>query len=233
MARSNRPGVENTQRCVARLDWGVVKERLASNASDPKYRYESSVEDVGLMNWSIDDADGIYTDGQKAVLFEGMYPTWLITARNENNGNAIFQYYYTQDPSTQVEVWVLNNPEDQDNAFRYAFVRDYSTGPWPAPPIRRGARFLASPAISLGGTTPPERFRYSNFDSASLNLLGSAAPLEGRLRLTPAAPDSRGAAWYSTKQRVGAFVTTFQFQITSLGGIRDSDGNAGADGLPL
>lgn len=67
-------------------------------------------------------------------------------------------------------------------------------------------------------------FDYPDFSSTSgLTLVGSAAPVAGRLRLTPASNDQVGGAWHQTKQQVASgFETSFQFQL----GAAD-----GADGL--
>jgi hypothetical protein len=65
-----------------------------------------------------------------------------------------------------------------------------------------------------------------------LNLQGSAAIVNGRLRLTPASATKTASAWCETQQAIDeGFSTTFQFQITQPGGITDDDGNRGAAGL--
>ena len=57
---------------------------------------------------------------------------------------------------------------------------------------------------------------YPDFSStAGLNLVGDAAQFGTVLRLTPAAAQKHGAAWFTTPQEVGnGFVTTFQFRLT-------------------
>ncbi len=73
----------------------------------------------------------------------------------------------------------------------------------------------------------PPSIDYANFaDASDLNLVGHAATTPDRLRLTPAESGRTGAAWHHDKQFVSVgFETTFQFQITELGG-GGSDGFA-------
>lgn len=60
-----------------------------------------------------------------------------------------------------------------------------------------------------------------------LHLVGSASMVGERLRLTPAAREKAGAAWWPEKKRVTeGFEVAFQFQITDKGGIEH-----GADGF--
>jgi hypothetical protein len=57
---------------------------------------------------------------------------------------------------------------------------------------------------------------------AQLTLNGSAAFVDGRLRLTPAKEGQAGSAWTPTKQRVAdGFAAIFQFQITEVQGPGD------------
>ena len=69
-----------------------------------------------------------------------------------------------------------------------------------------------------------ETFIYDDFRSPDdLILKGDAAPLQERMRLTPAAQGKVGGMWYKTKVDVkDGFETTFRFQITE---------STGADGL--
>jgi hypothetical protein len=61
----------------------------------------------------------------------------------------------------------------------------------------------------------------------NLNLVGAATRLGDRVRLTPAAVQTAGAAWLPEKQDVAAgFETSFQFQLTGRGGL-----GGGADGF--
>ncbi|OGU29138.1 MAG: hypothetical protein A2057_06675 [Ignavibacteria bacterium GWA2_35_9] len=72
------------------------------------------------------------------------------------------------------------------------------------------------------------QFNYSDFSSTKgLKLVRDASQVVSVLRLTPAQRNQEGAAYYLTKQQIDAgFQTTFQFQITALGGI-----GPGADGF--
>ncbi len=68
-------------------------------------------------------------------------------------------------------------------------------------------------------------FDYQNFSSTGgLNLTGGAAQSVSVLRVTTNAGGQQGAAFYNTRVPVGAFNTTFQFQISALT-------NGGADGF--
>jgi len=79
----------------------------------------------------------------------------------------------------------------------------------------------ALPFITLAVFTVPVHadFIFPDFsDTSGLNLVGSAAQVGQRLRLTPDSGDQAGAAWFVTKQSVGSgFQTTFQFQISHDG----------------
>jgi hypothetical protein len=77
-------------------------------------------------------------------------------------------------------------------------------------------------------------FTFDDFSQiAGLSLNGSAAQFGNVLRLTPFLDSpTAGSAWFTNKQPVqDGFETTFQFQITALGGILDCEGNTGADGF--
>lgn len=51
-------------------------------------------------------------------------------------------------------------------------------------------------------------------------LVGAAEAFRGRIRLTPARPQTAGAAWFAQPQRLTAgFETVFQFQLTEQGGL--------------
>ena len=108
------------------LDWASVKSKIEIN--DP---YEDYVEEIKNLKWKITEKDGITTDTGKKVIFDGNYPTWLITARNYK-GEVLFKYYYAYNDSENAnyEVWVWDNSGETDE-FRYIFVRDYSTGRLP------------------------------------------------------------------------------------------------------
>ena len=113
---------------IASLAWSSIESQLGSNASGTEFLYSSNIRDLGSRVWSIDAADGLTTEAGKQVRFEGSCETWLITARNWS-GQALFDYYYTR--SNGIEVWVLSNPSDATSAYRYVFIRDYTTGPLP------------------------------------------------------------------------------------------------------
>jgi len=85
--------------------------------------------------------------------------------------------------------------------------------------------FSALRFIMLAVFTAPVHadFIFPDFsDTSGLNLVGSAAQVGQRLRLTPNSGGQAGAVWFETKQSVGTgFQTTFQFQI----------GQFGADGI--
>lgn len=69
-------------------------------------------------------------------------------------------------------------------------------------------------------------FVFEDFRSPhSLRFRGSARPVDGRLRVTPAEFNRSGAVWYTAKQTVGSgFATEFTFQFSDVG-------NGGADGF--
>lgn len=74
-------------------------------------------------------------------------------------------------------------------------------------------------------------FDYPDFSSAAgLNLVGTTARVDDRLRLTSSKSWQNGAIWYTTRQFVQeGFETTFQFQITNLGS--NPNYAPGADGI--
>jgi hypothetical protein len=112
------------------LNWNYIKEQLAQNAKDLSFRYENNVKNLGLVKWNIKENEGIKTNSEKKVIFDGYYQTWLITARNWN-GIELFKYYYTYNSDEKIEVWALDNSQDSANKYRYIFIREYSTGPLP------------------------------------------------------------------------------------------------------
>lgn len=80
---------------------------------------------------------------------------------------------------------------------------------------------------------------HAQFAPGALRLVGAAAMVDGRLRLTPAREQVAGAAWMVEKQEIGGgFDTSFHFQLTGQGGLgHGADGftfvmqNAGPDAL--
>jgi Legume lectin domain/PEP-CTERM motif len=87
---------------------------------------------------------------------------------------------------------------------------------------------LAIAVVACLGSSVAAQFSFSDFSStAQLNLVQNAARVGNVLRVTPAAQQQNGAAWFATRQSVaGGFSTTFQFQITSRDSVFD-----GADGF--
>ncbi|MBS1796063.1 MAG: CSLREA domain-containing protein [Acidobacteria bacterium] len=86
--------------------------------------------------------------------------------------------------------------------------------------------FLLLVLLTLGPlAVAAQSFNYANFSTVGgLNLTGSAAQSGSVLRLTSSAGGEQGAAFYNTQVPVGAFSTSFQFQISNLTG-------GGADGF--
>jgi hypothetical protein len=77
-------------------------------------------------------------------------------------------------------------------------------------------------------------FEFMDFSSVEeLSLVGVAASVDNKLRLTPASISQKGGAWFAVRQCVmNEFVTTFDLQITGTGGYVDPyDGLVGADGI--
>ena len=96
--------------------------------------------------------------------------------------------------------------------------------------------FLLTLLVLDGGGASPARsqdagFNYPDFSSTvGLALVGDATQIDNKLRLTLPIAQQAGAAWHITKQFVqDGFETTFQFQITDLGG--GSGLEPGADGI--
>jgi hypothetical protein len=91
--------------------------------------------------------------------------------------------------------------------------------------------FLLTAATTAAATNSQYVFQYTDFTStAGLNVVGSASQLGQTIRLTPASPDQRGTIWFATPQAPPAvFHTSFQFQITSPGGILDQNNMTGGD----
>jgi hypothetical protein len=97
----------------------------------------------------------------------------------------------------------------------------------PAPPSQLAMAGVAcATVLCLLIPARASAFTYPDFSStAGLNLTGSATQVGSVIRLTPAAQNQKGAAWYTQNQFVaGGFTTTFTFRITN-------PGNTGADGL--
>jgi subtilisin-like proprotein convertase family protein len=90
-------------------------------------------------------------------------------------------------------------------------------------PLPAGTVLRGNGDVYLGfdpASSPPVSFDYSDFTSLTgLDLAGTSALANGNtLRLTPAAPETAGAAWYWQKLLCsGGFSTSFSFQITAQG----------------
>ena len=132
------------------LNWNTIKTQLATNASDAtRYPYSQNVRNLGLKTWNIGASYNLYTDSGRRVIFTGAYETWNITARS-GAGSKLFQYYYTYDVSSNIEVWVLDNAAASQNVLRYVFARECN-GQYPEHRSSAGDT-LSAPALSL--TTP-------------------------------------------------------------------------------
>jgi len=82
--------------------------------------------------------------------------------------------------------------------------------------------------LSLAADPSAAQFSYTDFGStAGLELRSHAAQAGNRLRLTPAQPNSSGAAWRTDRQRVVfGFDTIFRYQITPSPDAEPGDGFA-------
>jgi hypothetical protein len=74
-------------------------------------------------------------------------------------------------------------------------------------------------------------FSYPDFSStAGVNLVGSAAQSGDHIRLVPATMFRTGGVWTQAQQSVGSgFATTFEVQMTNIGGELDATGKHGTD----
>lgn len=99
--------------------------------------------------------------------------------------------------------------------------------------VRRGAASAAlasALAVFCGPSQAGVVINYANFTGAcgtSLTCVGSTAVSSGALRVAPAAIGQSGAGYSTTAITLGAsatFSTTFQFRLTSPGGIAPADG---------
>jgi hypothetical protein len=141
------------------LDWSGIEAGLAANATAPTFQYANNVVDVGYERWTIGQSDNLHTASGTSMTLTGLHETWLITARS-SSGTQLFQYYYTYDATSKVEVWALDNAADPTQAFSYIFFREYGTGPLPAHSTSPGDT-LASPALTLNGAMAPPTAKVS------------------------------------------------------------------------
>ena len=129
------------------LDWNTIKNTLAANAGNANlYSYGQNVQYLGSRTWNIGASAALHTDSGKNIVFTGLYDTWLITARAWN-GTALFNYYYTYDTSSRVEVWVLDNTATTRNTLCYVFTRDYAKAG--NPPIAQFPEHRTNPGNTL------------------------------------------------------------------------------------
>jgi glucose/arabinose dehydrogenase len=86
-------------------------------------------------------------------------------------------------------------------------------------PLRTRAAFSLA-ALATFSTRAAADFNYPDFWSTTgFALVGSAAQVGTRIRLTPALNDQVGGLWWSTKEHVAnGFDTTFAFQLSAGGG---------------
>src|ERR1044071_4192946 len=108
----------------------------------------------------------------------------------------------------------------------------------PAATIRsRGGRLIPPRSLPehdrMMTTIARASFTFPEFTGRSqLALHGSAAFWNGVLRLTPANPDTVGAAWYDEPVPVaGGCTTELRFILSGQGGDRDEIGATGGDGF--
>ncbi|MBA7516187.1 hypothetical protein ES705_08233 [subsurface metagenome] len=109
------------------LNWSEIKSSLEDSSYENSY--ECNVKDIGNRKWNITSNDNLFTSTAKPVIFNGNYPTWLINAKKWD-GSPLFSYYYTYDQNEGIEVWVYDD-YDGGTTYKYIFVREYSTGPYP------------------------------------------------------------------------------------------------------
>jgi hypothetical protein len=77
---------------------------------------------------------------------------------------------------------------------------------------------------------------FPSFNAGSLSILGSSQFADGRLRLTTAATEQRGAAWTSNPVQFGSsysFSTEFAFEVKTPGGPTDNLDGPGGEGFAL
>jgi hypothetical protein len=182
------------------LNWSAIETSLAGNANDSSlYPYAQNVQDVGMKTWNIPASAGLYTDSGKSIVFTGAHPTWHITARTWG-GTKLFQYYLTYDPTSNIEVWVLDNATASANALCYIFERECN-GPDPEGYATTPGDTLASPALDVGtDTTPPSISITSPTTGASyltrsstISLGGTASDNVGVVNVTWSNPQTGGS----------------------------------------
>jgi hypothetical protein len=107
------------------------------------------------------------------------------------------------------------------------------------PFYKTGLRLMVVVAVQCGvpyGPLPAQaQFAYGDFSSPTdLNVLNSAAVVGSAMRLNPASTGVNGTIYHSNKQSLlDGFETRFRFKITGTGGVTDTSGDVGGDGLAL
>ncbi len=98
--------------------------------------------------------------------------------------------------------------------------------------FRRGA-LLAALAAAGAPAAAQADFSYPDFtDMTGLNVVHTAAPVGGALRLTDTGLNQASVVWTSDRVNVAdGFVSTFRFRITEPGGYADPLGAGGGDGF--
>jgi len=134
------------------LSWSAIETSLAGNANDLSvYPYAQNVQDIGMRTWNIGADAGLSTDSGTSIIFTGAYDTWYITARPPA-GTKLFQYYYTYDASSNIEIWVYDNATDSQNALYYIFERE-CVHQYPEHRSNAGDTLLSA-ALNIGTVTP-------------------------------------------------------------------------------
>lgn len=102
--------------------WDECKNtKLDVNFNPPTFDapYSKYVTYVGKIHWNPHNG-----------MFDKDLDTWLITASSYRATGHKYQYYYTYDPATGWESWVLN---DADKKYIYRFDRNYASTYLPNP----------------------------------------------------------------------------------------------------
>ena len=101
---------------IENSNWASVKTFISAKVPGSSYL----VEKIENAEWHIENSDNVYSASEKIIL-TGNHPTWRITAK-DGAGNNVQEYYYTYDPTLEIEIWVYDDGQD----YKYIFMRDYS-----------------------------------------------------------------------------------------------------------
>jgi hypothetical protein len=117
-------------RRVEDLDWNTIRGCLAANAQRGFwFPYNKNVRFVGEQYFNIGSNNRDIDTGQPLpVTIVGCRPTYLISARHDAGERGVimdFQYYYTLDTNSKVEVWVWKDPNE---SLTHIFTRHYNQG---------------------------------------------------------------------------------------------------------